>query len=151
VDHPQQGAQAWFERWYPVAYLQDLDPAQPSAFTLLEQDLVLWFDRKEGRWRAFADVCPHRLVPLSQGRLNGAGELECPYHGWSFNGAGQCTAIPQAEPGLTPSANRSPCLSYATAEAQGLLFVFAGQADQGQANRAAGRCRTPSGTCPWMP
>ena len=130
MDRQQQGAQAWFQRWYPVAYLQDLDPARPSAFTLLEQDLVLWFDRQEGRWRAFADVCPHRLVPLSEGRLNGAGELECPYHGWSFNGAGHCTAIPQAEPGVTPSAKRSRCRPFATAEAQGLLFVFAGKADQ---------------------
>ena len=130
MDRQQQGAQAWFQRWYPVAYLQDLDPAKPTAFTLLEQDLVLWFDRKESRWRAFADVCPHRLVPLSEGRLNGAGELECPYHGWSFNGAGQCTAIPQAEPGVAPSPRRSSCLRYATAEAQGLLFVFAGEADQ---------------------
>jgi phenylpropionate dioxygenase-like ring-hydroxylating dioxygenase large terminal subunit len=130
VDRQQQGAQAWFQRWYPVAYLQDLDPAKPTAFTLLEQDLVLWFDRQESRWRAFADVCPHRLVPLSEGRLNGAGELECPYHGWSFNGAGQCTAIPQAEPGVAPSPRRSSCLRYATAEAQGLLFVFAGEADQ---------------------
>ena len=130
MDRQQQGAQAWFQRWYPVAYLQDLDPAKPTAFTLLEQDLVLWFDRKEARWRAFADVCPHRLVPLSQGRLNGAGELECPYHGWSFNGSGQCTAIPQAEPGVAPSPRRSSCLRYATAEAQGLLFVFAGEADQ---------------------
>ena len=130
MDRQQQGAQAWFQRWYPVAYLQDLDPAKPTAFTLLEQDLVLWFDRQESRWRAFADVCPHRLVPLSEGRLNGAGELECPYHGWSFNGAGQCTAIPQAEPGVAPSPRRSSCLRYATAEAQGLLFVFAGEADQ---------------------
>ena len=130
MDRQQEGAQAWFQRWYPVAYLQDLEPAKPSAFTLLEQDLVLWFDRQGGRWRAFADVCPHRLVPLSEGRLNGAGELECPYHGWSFNGSGQCTAIPQAEPGVSPSAKRSACRSYATAEAQGLLFVFAGEADQ---------------------
>ncbi len=130
MDRQQQGDQAWFQRWYPVAYLQDLDPARPSAFTLLEQDLVLWFDWQEGLWRAFADVCPHRLVPLSEGRLNANGELECPYHGWSFNGAGQCTAIPQAEPGVTPSAKRSRCRRFATAEAQGLLFVFAGAADQ---------------------
>ena len=130
MDRQQHGSQAWFQRWYPVAYLQDLDPARPTAFTLLEQDLVLWFDRKEGHWRAFADVCPHRLVPLSEGRLNAAGELECPYHGWSFNGAGQCTAIPQAEPEMEYSARRSRCSSFATAEAQGLLFVFAGELEE---------------------
>lgn len=26
--------------------------------------------------------CPHRLVPLSEGRVNQQGELECGYHGW---------------------------------------------------------------------
>ena len=73
----------WQSAWFPVAYLDDLDPNRPSPFTLLEQDLVLWFDKAGDQWRAFADVCPHRLVPLSEGRLNSAGELECPYHGWS--------------------------------------------------------------------
>jgi phenylpropionate dioxygenase-like ring-hydroxylating dioxygenase large terminal subunit len=117
----------WQQAWYPVAYLDDLDPANPSAFTLLGVDLVLWFDRSSGSWRAFADVCPHRLVPLSQGRLNAAGDLECPYHGWTFNGTGRCTAIPQATEGQAMG-QRSHCRSYATAAAQGLLFVFSGDA-----------------------
>jgi phenylpropionate dioxygenase-like ring-hydroxylating dioxygenase large terminal subunit len=48
-----------------------------------------------GSWRVFADVCPHRLVPLSEGRITPAGLLECPYHGWAFNGQGGCEVIPQ--------------------------------------------------------
>jgi phenylpropionate dioxygenase-like ring-hydroxylating dioxygenase large terminal subunit len=126
----------WRRAWYPVAYLKDLDRRRPTAFTLLGEDLVLWWDAQGGSWRAFADVCPHRLVPLSEGRINAAGELECPYHGWSFAGDGHCTAIPQApaaDPAVTTDAAaarlaspRSRCLAYATAAAQGLLFVFAG-------------------------
>jgi len=126
----------WQRRWYPVAAVVDLDPARPSRFTLLQQDLVLWFDRTAQLWRAFADVCPHRLVPLSEGRLNEQGELECPYHGWSFDGSGRCTAIPQAEPEAAATAcasARSQCRSYATATGQGLLFVFAGDAADGAA------------------
>lgn len=132
----QRWQEHWQQRWYPVACLDDLDPARPSAFTLLENDLVLWYDQPAQQWRAFADVCPHRLVPLSEGRLNRAGELECPYHGWSFNGSGQCTAIPQADPATAASACASPrsrCRSYATATGQGLLFVFAGDPDQAAA------------------
>ncbi|MDA0258534.1 MAG: Rieske 2Fe-2S domain-containing protein, partial [Cyanobacteria bacterium] len=75
---------SWTEQWWPVAYLQDLDTARPGRFTLLDTDLVLWWDRSSTRWRAFPDVCPHRLVPLSEGRINGEGQLECPYHGWRF-------------------------------------------------------------------
>jgi phenylpropionate dioxygenase-like ring-hydroxylating dioxygenase large terminal subunit len=124
---------AWRRHWFPVAYLRDLDRTRPTAFTLLEEDLVLWWDGAGPCWRAFADVCPHRLVPLSQGRLNGVGELECPYHGWSFAGDGHCTAIPQAQEGATPSSRRSACRTYATAEAQGLLFVFSGEPSEAAA------------------
>lgn len=125
-------ATLWRQAWYPVAYLRDLDPDRPTSFTLLGEDLVLWFDRQGDRWRAFADVCPHRLVPLSDGRLNSRGELECPYHGWSFDGEGRCTAIPQASEGQSPGA-RSRCRAYATATAQGLLFVFSGASQDAEA------------------
>jgi phenylpropionate dioxygenase-like ring-hydroxylating dioxygenase large terminal subunit len=122
----------WQRRWYPVAYLEDLDRRRPTPFTLLGQDLVLWWHAGSGRWCAFADACPHRLVPLSDGRLNDRGELECPYHGWSFGGDGHCTLIPQAAPEQQQTACASPrarCRSFATASAQGLLFVFAGDPD----------------------
>lgn len=39
-----------------------------------------------------------RLARLSEGRIEPkTGNLMCSYHGWQFNGQGQCTAIPQAE------------------------------------------------------
>ncbi|MCT0213941.1 Rieske 2Fe-2S domain-containing protein [Synechococcus sp. CS-1324] len=123
---PSLSHSSWHRAWYPVAYLKDLRPDRPTPFTLLGDDLVIWRDRQASQWRAFADVCPHRLVPLSQGRLNGRGELECPYHGWSFDGEGHCTIIPQAEAGSTIDTPRSRCHAYATAEGQGMLFVFAG-------------------------
>lgn len=132
VSSPSTTPDLWRQAWYPVAYLHDLDASRPNAFTLLGEDLVLWFDRQGQRWRAFADVCPHRLVPLSDGRLNSRGELECPYHGWSFDGQGRCTAIPQATEGQAPGA-RSRCRGYATATGQGLLFVFSGDPQAAEA------------------
>ena len=129
IPEQQRWQQHWRQRWYPVAYLDDLDQRRPTPFTLLGIDLVLWFEAASGQWRAFADVCPHRLVPLSDGRLNARGELECPYHGWSFDGNGHCTAIPQATAEQQQTACASPrsrCQSFVTAAAQGLLFVFAG-------------------------
>ncbi len=36
-----------------------------------------------------------RLAPLSEGRLESDGTLQCAYHGWTFNGEGACTRIPQ--------------------------------------------------------
>ena len=116
----------WTEQWWPVAYLRDLDPRRPSRFTLLDQDLVLWWDGAAERWRAFPDACPHRLVPLSEGRINDQGQLECPYHGWSFDGDGRCQRIPQAEESSRSDSGRSRCVSLPTATGQGLLFVWTG-------------------------
>lgn len=80
-----------------------------------------------GRWACMADECPHRRAPLSRGRLyrqpastaaataaaGGAGAtaaagqggdvlLECAYHGWQFDGSGECVRLPQVRhPGGT--------------------------------------------------
>jgi len=117
------------EAWYPVHYVEDLDPQRPTRFTLLGQDVVIWWDPQGQQWRVFADRCPHRLVPLSEGRINPAGQLECPYHGWAFAGSGECQHIPQQpEDGRAHTAQRACAQSFPTAVAQGLLFVYPGTA-----------------------
>jgi phenylpropionate dioxygenase-like ring-hydroxylating dioxygenase large terminal subunit len=124
------------EAWYPVHYVEDLDRSRPTKFTLLGQDLVLWWDAPAQTWRAFVDQCPHRLAPLSQGRIAADGLLECPYHGWAFEGDGHCERIPQAPEGTTPQTSQRACVqSFPTAVQQGLLFVYPGQ--PGRAERVA--------------
>ena len=112
----ERWSNAWSQAWYPVAFLRDLDRKAPQRFTLLCQPLVIWFDRHHDLWRAFVDQCPHRLVPLSEGRLSDDGHLECPYHGWRFEGSGQCTLIPQAAKGSAPP-RAARCNSLATRSA----------------------------------
>lgn len=56
------------------------------------KELVVWNDGQQ--WRCFEDLCPHRKVPLSEGRVE-AGRLECAYHGWKFDNAGKTVSIPQ--------------------------------------------------------
>lgn len=118
----------WKEAWYPVYYIQDLDKTKPAKFTLLGQDLVIWWDANAESWQAFEDQCPHRLAPLSEGRIAEDGLLECPYHGWAFQGDGTCDRIPQQPEGSLAHQSKRACVaSYATAERQGLLFVYPGQ------------------------
>ncbi|MEO1183133.1 MAG: Rieske 2Fe-2S domain-containing protein, partial [Cyanobacteria bacterium J06636_28] len=72
--------------------------------------------------------CPHRLAPLSEGRINEAGQLECPYHGWAFSGAGQCEHIPQQPTDSKAHLSNRACVtSMPTAVRQGLLFVYPGK------------------------
>ena len=104
--------------WHPVALCHHVGP-QPLAATLLGEPLVLWRDA-DGAAHAFADQCPHRGARLSLGRVAG-GQLECPYHGWRFDGAAKCTHIP-AVPDFTPGA-RHAARAFATREAYGMLWV----------------------------
>ena len=122
----------WHNQWYPVAFLDDLDDSAPLTFTLLGEPLVFWRDPtcSELTFRCTADKCPHRLVPLSEGRVNEKGEIECGYHGWTFDGAsGKCTSIPQlpSEGTAMDTALASPrsCVTpYPTQVKQGMLWVL---------------------------
>jgi phenylpropionate dioxygenase-like ring-hydroxylating dioxygenase large terminal subunit len=123
----------WKEVWYPAYYIQDLDRSQPIPFTLLGQDLVIWWDRLAETWRVFEDKCPHRLAPLSEGRIAEDGTLECPYHGWAFAGTGECDRIPQqAEGGTAETSKRACVVSLPTAIRQGMLFVYPGKPENAE-------------------
>lgn len=118
------------EAWYPVAYVEDLDKALPTRFTLLDRGIVIWWDPKGECWRVFEDKCPHRLAPLSEGRVNEAGQLECPYHGWTFSGDGTCEHIPQQTADTEAHRSQRACATALPATVkQGLLFVYPGKAD----------------------
>jgi phenylpropionate dioxygenase-like ring-hydroxylating dioxygenase large terminal subunit len=118
------------EAWYPVAYVEDLDKDRPTRFTLLERPIVIWWDPRAETWRVFEDKCPHRLAPLSEGRVNEAGLLECPYHGWAFSGSGTCEQIPQASEEVQANLSSRACaISMPTSVQQNLLFVYPGKAD----------------------
>ncbi|XVE70330.1 hypothetical protein DITRI_Ditri10aG0064000 [Diplodiscus trichospermus] len=92
----------WYSQWYPVMPVCDLETRVPHAKKVLGLDLVVWWDRNENEWKVFDDTCPHRLAPLSEGRIDQWGRLQCVYHGWCFSGCGDCKFIPQAPPDGPP-------------------------------------------------
>jgi phenylpropionate dioxygenase-like ring-hydroxylating dioxygenase large terminal subunit len=108
--------------WHPVIDGDALTDV-PVPVRLLGQDLVLWRDI-EGRAHAWADRCPHRGTRLSLGRVvstSTGARLECPYHGWQFEGDGHCAFIP-ALPAFQPPATHRAA-THETHEAHGLIWV----------------------------
>jgi nitrite reductase/ring-hydroxylating ferredoxin subunit len=102
----------WRSEWYPIAPVMDLKRDEPNKLVLLGIDLAVWLHKPSGQWRAFADLCPHRLAPLSEGRVEANGMLQCAYHGWEFGKDGECTRIPQLGQGI---AETSPAVKSARA------------------------------------
>lgn len=128
----------WNKAWYPLAVIEDLDPGRPNKLVLLGEDLVAWKDG-ESQWRVFEDRCPHRNVPLSEGRVESDGTLLCSYHGWHFNGDGRVTSIPQAPAQRVEAllANKRACASVRPAQVRlGVLWVW-GESGENAALEAA--------------
>ncbi|CAN1150024.1 Protochlorophyllide-dependent translocon component 52, chloroplastic [Linum perenne] len=94
----------------------DLDKSVPHAKKALGIDVVVWWDQSENAWKVFDDMCPHRLAPLSEGRIDQWGRLQCVYHGWCFDGSGSCKLIPQSpHDGPPVHTNKRACVaSYPT-------------------------------------
>ncbi len=113
--------------WIPVAAVRDLPSDAPLAAARLAEPVVLWHDGSVPR--AFTDRCPHRGAQLSLGRV-ADGALECAYHGWRFEGAGRCVAVP-ALPAFTPPASHHAC-ALRVRDAHGLLWVAGSDAPESE-------------------
>ncbi|KAG6541614.1 hypothetical protein Mapa_017007 [Marchantia paleacea] len=140
TDVKQEGGSFnWLEQWYPVAVVKHMDKKQPLAETILGRDLVIWWDRNANRWQVFDDACPHRIAPLSQGRIHESGYLQCSYHGWTFNSSGSCTMIPQLEKGREQAMNsvRACAKVYVSMEHQGMIWVWMDRAEGAEERAAA--------------
>jgi nitrite reductase/ring-hydroxylating ferredoxin subunit len=79
--------------WWPIAFSNEV-ARHPKPFRLGSRNLAVYRDLSD-TVRAVDDICPHRRLPLSMGRITEDGYLQCAYHGWCFDGAtGKCTGIP---------------------------------------------------------
>lgn len=108
-----------FERsWHAVANSSELGP-EPLPVWLLGRPWCLV--RLAGQVVALADRCPHRLAPLSAGRVEGD-TLRCGYHGWRYDASGQCVEIPSGGGEAIPS---RACVErpHAVTERYGLVWM----------------------------
>lgn len=115
------------DHWYVAARARDLR-RKPLPIVLLGERLVIFRDAS-GQARALKDRCPHRNVQLSLGRV-ADGTLECAYHGWRFDGQGDCVSIPSlCEGDRIPKGCQVP--TYPVIEQDGYLWVTLGESPQG--------------------
>ncbi|GJP51414.1 hypothetical protein CLOM_g10579 [Closterium sp. NIES-68] len=138
-DKAEGGKFVWEKNWYPAAVVRELDPRVPVALTLLGRPVVIWFHAPSQQWLAFHDLCPHRLAPLSEGRIHESGDLQCSYHGWTFAPDTSCSFIPQA-PKDGPPVNTSPracARRYPTTVRHGIVFVWMDHSPGAAAEAAA--------------
>lgn len=115
----------WRNCWYPVTFLRDLPQDAPYPFSLYDEPLVLFCDGA-GSPVCLRDRCSHRAARLSDGRVVDGG-IECLYHGWQYEGDGQCRHIPQLRDRIGIPA-KTCVTSYRVVERQGIVWLWAGDA-----------------------
>ena len=89
--------------WFQVAYSDELAVADSMPLRYFDTDLVL-FRTESGEAKVLDAYCPHMGAHLGYGIRDQAGggsavvgdSIVCPFHGWAYNGDGQCTDVPYA-------------------------------------------------------
>lgn len=114
--------------WYPAATAAELTD-QPLRRRMLGQDVVLFRD-SQGIAHCLSNTCVHRGGSLAGGLVRGD-TVQCPYHGWRFDGDGVCRRIPSLGPDAKIPA-RARVDAYPTVERYGLVFAFLGDLPEEQ-------------------
>jgi len=90
---------------------------------MLGQDFVVFRD-SEGAAHCLSNTCVHRGGSLAHGKVRGD-FIQCPYHGWEFDGEGECKRIPSlGKDARIPGRTRID--NYPVEEKYGLVFAFLG-------------------------
>jgi phenylpropionate dioxygenase-like ring-hydroxylating dioxygenase large terminal subunit len=118
------GAVVLRDAWYGLAPSSELRRS-PIARTIDSTPIVLWRD-STGAARAMEDRCAHRRTPLSAGKVVD-GVLQCPYHGWCYDGDGIAVRIPSLRRGEEPPA-RFGVPAYPVVERYGIVWLWWGDA-----------------------
>ncbi len=107
--------------WTIIGAADELRSEALLARTIGGERVVLFRDAG-GKPCALIDRCPHRGVQLSLGRLR-EGVVECPFHGWRFDGAGRNCGVP-----WNPDARREQlgAVALPVRELHGLLWLHTG-------------------------
>jgi phenylpropionate dioxygenase-like ring-hydroxylating dioxygenase large terminal subunit len=107
--------------WFPVARAADVGTT-PLPVGADGKAYVVVRLRPGGEVSAFPSRCPHRLVPLAGGSVVD-GRLQCPAHGWRFDGEGRCVDIPSLGPHGTPPPRADLSMPWAVEERHGWIWL----------------------------
>lgn len=125
--------------WFAVAESADLAAGETRNVHYFGRDLVVWREQDTGLAHVVDAYCAHLGAHLGVG--SGAAEshepgpgivsgacLQCPFHGWRYDGSGACVEIPYSSASRIPSKAR--VRGYPTIEQNGAIFAWHHRQDE---------------------
>jgi 5,5'-dehydrodivanillate O-demethylase len=109
--------------WYPIAFERELAEWPIKKVRLLGEDFALW-KTPQGGYGIMQERCPHRHASMVYGVVEEEG-LRCGYHGWMYDGEGQCIDQP-AEPEKSTFKTRIKAQAGKAEALGGMVWVYIG-------------------------
>ena len=110
--------------WHPIHRAEELRPGEAKPIEIMSERFTL-YRGESGTPHVVGFRCPHRGTQLSTGWVEGDC-IRCVYHGWLFDGSGQCTEQPAEDKSF---ASKIRIRNYPTREYLGLIFAYFGEGD----------------------
>jgi Phenylpropionate dioxygenase and related ring-hydroxylating dioxygenases, large terminal subunit len=110
--------------WQPLYVANDLAPGTAKPVRIMSEDFTL-YRGQSGKPYLIDFRCAHRQTQLSAGWIEDDC-IRCFYHGWKYDGSGQCVEIPGEQESL---AEQVKIRSYPVQEYLGLIFVYIGEGE----------------------
>jgi 5,5'-dehydrodivanillate O-demethylase len=110
--------------WQPVGCSYELASGQALPIRIMNEDLTL-YRGQGGAAHLVAGRCAHRGTQLSAGWVEGDC-IRCFYHGWKYDGTGQCVEQPAEDQTFAPKVRIG---GYPVREYIGLIFAYLGDGE----------------------
>jgi len=105
--------------WFAVHWSKDLVPGEVKRIRYFDEELVL-FRTRSGAPKVLDAYCSHLGAHLAEGGRVMGETIRCPFHGWQYDGDGQCTHIPYCK--RVPATAR--VRSWDVVERNHIIFVW---------------------------
>ncbi len=108
--------------WQPVAIAAELEKGRAKPLRVMGEDLTL-YRGESGKAFLVGGRCAHRCVVMHTGWVE-KDDIRCMYHGWKYNGSGQCIEQPAEK---RPRPELVKIEGYPVHEYAGLIFAYMGE------------------------
>jgi nitrite reductase/ring-hydroxylating ferredoxin subunit len=115
-----------FFRGMPVVACLSCELPEPGSYRTFDDAgaPILLTRGKEGRVRAFLNICPHRASRLVRDASGRANRFTCRFHGWTFDAGGRAIGIPDETQFCSEIEASKQLIECPAEERHGLVFLL---------------------------
>jgi len=111
--------------WQPVALSREIEAGKAMPLRIMEEKFTLYRGETDTA-HVVGYRCAHRATQLSTGWVKDDC-IQCMYHGWTYDGDGNCVARPGEKP--AGPFERANIPAYPTQEHLGVIFAYFGEGE----------------------